>query len=628
MKAKMLYRNLTFNRKDAVDEEARTVRVAFSSEQPVERWFGDEVLDHRAKSVRMDRMNDGAAVLVQHDHDQIVGVVESAEIDESDRTGRALVRFGNGTLASEVFRDVVDGIRRHISVGYRIHEIVEKTKESLVRVTDWEPYEISFVSVPADATVGVGRAPDGEENTVTIRKTEDKTVSEKETKPAEPAPSLNIEPAGPSEEDKRRWAEQAGKEERERVSGILALARKFDDDEGADKAIADGMTLDAYRASILDGMDKPAALDTDIREKKPISYLGLSDDETRRFSFLNLCRAIDSGKRNAAPFELEVSEALVKQMGRDTEGFFIPWEVQVRHNPILARLMHRAPPMDTSTAGEGAELVGTDHLAGSFIENLYNASVVLQAGATMLPGLVGNVDIPAQAGTAVFNWVAEGADATDSVTPTRKVSLTPRTLSGSVSMTRRLLKQSAPAVDAMVERDLIIGAGLGIDKGALVGAGTDEPTGVINQAGVGTVEVGTTGAPSYAEYVALETAVTADNADISAMRYITDASHIGNAKTTFIDAGSGLRIMNPGSSSINGYDVSRTNSMVGSTGAQFDGVIFGVWSQVLIGMWGVLDVRRDPYTLAASDGLHIRVFQDVDVAVRHAPSFSKTINAV
>lgn len=142
-----------------IDNEARTVELAFSSETPVSRWFGDEVLSHDAGAMRLSRI-DGAPLLVNHDFDDQIGVVESIDIG-SDRVARAVVRFGKGARASEIFADVADGIRKQVSVGYAVHKVeVESRKgqSDLVRVTDWEPFEISIVSVAADPTVGVGRS--------------------------------------------------------------------------------------------------------------------------------------------------------------------------------------------------------------------------------------------------------------------------------------------------------------------------------------------------------------------------------------------------------------------------------------------------------------------------------------
>jgi hypothetical protein len=136
MKCKTLYREFQVDlaRDGAIDEEARTVDVSFSSEEPVERYFGTEILDHSPDAVRLGRLNGGGAVLVDHDRKDHVGVVTSARID-ADHRGRATLRFGKSKRASEVFEDVKDGIRGLISVGYRIYEVVEKTKENIVRAT-------------------------------------------------------------------------------------------------------------------------------------------------------------------------------------------------------------------------------------------------------------------------------------------------------------------------------------------------------------------------------------------------------------------------------------------------------------------------------------------------------------
>ncbi|HHW4681245.1 MAG TPA: HK97 family phage prohead protease, partial [Xylella taiwanensis] len=145
----------------SVNAEARTVELAFSSEAAeVPTWWGLEVLGHGPGEVRMQRLNDGAALLMDHNHRDQIGVIESASID-SDQRGRAVVRFGRSERAEEIFRDVIDGIRKHVSVGYFAHamELIEKRgDEPVYRVTDWEPFEISIVGVPADPSVGVGRS--------------------------------------------------------------------------------------------------------------------------------------------------------------------------------------------------------------------------------------------------------------------------------------------------------------------------------------------------------------------------------------------------------------------------------------------------------------------------------------
>ena len=154
-----LRRDMQFTvRAEAFDEEARTVELSFSSEEPYERWWGTEILDHAESAVRLGRLNNGGALLMDHNGRDQVGVVERAWI--SGRKGRAVVRFGRSARAQEVFQDVIDGIRKLVSVGYRIVEMVLAQRDgdnATYRVTDWEPYEISLVSIPADTTVGVGR---------------------------------------------------------------------------------------------------------------------------------------------------------------------------------------------------------------------------------------------------------------------------------------------------------------------------------------------------------------------------------------------------------------------------------------------------------------------------------------
>lgn len=151
------YRALSTNiRSGSIDEESRTVELSFSSEEPVMRYFGLEILDHEPSSVDMSRLNDGAPVLVDHGGDQ-VGVVEEATIE--NKRGFARVRFSASTRGKEIFQDIVDGIRKNISFGYQILGLDEETgtDEPTFRSRNWLPFEISVVAVPADNTIGIGR---------------------------------------------------------------------------------------------------------------------------------------------------------------------------------------------------------------------------------------------------------------------------------------------------------------------------------------------------------------------------------------------------------------------------------------------------------------------------------------
>jgi len=168
-------------RKEDINTEARTVNLSFSSEQPVERWFGMEILDHNPDSVDLSRLQDSAPVLVDHSGDQ-VGVVMEAEV--KNKKGFATLRFSQGKRGKEVFQDIEDGIRKNVSVGYvirKFEETKEEGKEPVFRALDWMPLEISIVSVPADQTVGVGRSFE-DLGIEVVRKEEEKEEEEEEKK--------------------------------------------------------------------------------------------------------------------------------------------------------------------------------------------------------------------------------------------------------------------------------------------------------------------------------------------------------------------------------------------------------------------------------------------------------------
>lgn len=210
-----LHRELTLDR-SGINEEARTVALTFSSEEPYQRWFGNEILDHSSSSVRMDRLRNAAPLLVDHNPGDQVGVTQEASIG-SDRRGRAVVRFGKSARADEIFQDVQDGIRTKVSVGYRIHEMVLDRQDGDVptyRVTDWEPLEVSIVAVPADDTVGVGRSDARETFDILIRG--ESNMNEDEKKAAEAA-----------EAARKANLEAQRKAEIERIDGIRSMAAAF-----------------------------------------------------------------------------------------------------------------------------------------------------------------------------------------------------------------------------------------------------------------------------------------------------------------------------------------------------------------------------------------------------------------
>lgn len=241
---------------DHVDTDSRTVELSFSSETPYSRWFGDEILCHDEECINLERFNNGlGTVLFNHDRDAVVGHIEKVWLE--DNRGKALVRFDTDEQSETIFQKVQSGTLQGVSVGYAInrYEVLEDedTKSTNGRfngpayvVTDWEPLEISIVSVPADPTVGVGRS--AEEIHTSIDTQEDNTrMDPKEILNNEEVKSTEPVETGITQADLQKAMEQ----ERKRTSEITALFRDFDV-EGADEAIVMGVSVDEARAMVMD----------------------------------------------------------------------------------------------------------------------------------------------------------------------------------------------------------------------------------------------------------------------------------------------------------------------------------------------------------------------------------------
>ena len=612
------YRSMPVQR-DGIDEENRTVQVAFSSEQPVDRWFGREILDHAKTSVRVGRMQGGAPVLMDHDARDHVGVVESVAIG-ADRVGRALVRFGNSERAKEVFADVVDGIRKHISVGYRIHRMLleeEADEGDTYRATDWEPYEVSFVSVPADHTVGVSRQSETTFNTEVImsdtQKPDVATDEKRNTAPAAPAaPAI----------DTAREIENLRKQELDRITGIEKLADAHGMTDLGRQFINNGKSLDEFRAAALEriGTAKPVAVgDADI---------GLSDQEIRQYSFVRLINALanpaNRAAQAAAAYEFEVSNAAAERAGKEPEGVMIPSDI------LRAK---RDLTVGTTTAG--GHTVATDLLADSFIDSLENAMRVRQAGATMLTGLVGNVAIPRQTSGATAYWVAESGAVTESQAAFDQVTLSPKTVGAFSDISRKLLLQSSIDIEAFVRNDLALRLALAIDLAAINGTGaSNQPTGILNVSGIGDVAGGANGlAPTWAHMVNVKKEVAKDNALMGSLGWLTNSDVVGKLQTTEKASNTAQFILGDDASRLCGYPLYETNQVPnnldkGSSTGVCSAIIFGNWADLIIGMWGGLDINVDTSTGSTSGTVRVVALQDVDIAVRHAQSFSAMQDAL
>ena len=604
-------RALTFERAQ-VDVAARTIEMAFSSETPYERWWGIEVLDNSAPAVRLGRLTSGGPLLMDHDTRDQVGVIESVRID-ADRVGRAVVRFGKSARAEEVWQDVQDGIRRNVSVGYAIHKAVlvetSDTGADTYRITDWEPLEISLVSVPADASVGIGRsAADGGDTPIQITK-EQPMPGENTPVPAAPVDHSAIE---------RAATERAHQDATKRAADIIAIGEMFAKQGGerkASEALRAGKSVEQFRADMLQHMaTKPV----------PTADVGLGDKEVRAFSFVRAFNALanpgDRKAQEAASFEREVSDAVAAKQGRSAQGFFVPTEVQRRDLAV-------------SPATAGGNTVATNLLAASFIDLLRNKLAVTGLGAQFLSGLVGNIAIPRATGGATAYWVAESGAPTESQAAFDQVTMSPKTVGAYSDISRKLLLQSSIDVEGFVRNDLASVLALAIDLAAINGtAAGNQPRGLLATSGIGDVAGGTNGAaPTWANMVELESDIAIANADVGTMGYLTNAKVRGKLKTTSKVSGQNGFVWEDGM--VNGYNAAVSNQVPsnlvkGTSGAVASAIIFGNWSDLIIGQWGTLDLMVDPYSGSTSGTVRVVALQDVDIAVRNAVSFSAMLDAL
>lgn len=231
-----------------LNEDSRVIELAFSSETPIQRVFGNEILSHEPGAMRMDRLLSGSFPLIMDHINSVecqVGVIEGASVG-SDRVGRALARFGKGEDEEKVYQKVLDRIVSNVSVSYVIHKarLIGKDKNGVDNylITDWEPLEISLVAVPADSTVGVGRSIDD-----FIINTESKKMDEPKIETVDIQKQVD--------EQVKRALDATNK----RNADIMTIGETHADYDGvklAARAIAEGKTVQEFQGLMLDQIRK------------------------------------------------------------------------------------------------------------------------------------------------------------------------------------------------------------------------------------------------------------------------------------------------------------------------------------------------------------------------------------
>lgn len=606
MKLPALAREIDASQIQIRKEDKRTaLSFAASSEKPVDRWFGEEVLSHDKGAVRLDRAKRGAMpLLFNHNFDDPVGMVDAARLEDGRLVVDAhLFETERGAQVAAM----LDGGLRNVSIGYRINEVSEDKKANRFTATDWEPYEVSIVTVPADPTVGIGRSEEFEVRM--LRASSDLSTT------AEPARKITVETqnaaAGASAAPKVEvpLGPSAADLENARVVGIrnLSTACKIADNV-RDLWITGGVSIDKVSEDIMQIVAK-----RESDNPKVVSAIGLSNAEAKRFSFGRALIAASTGNWKEAGFELECSRTVYQKTGKPVEAnrFMIPYEVQA-----VPRENYGRRDMNVTTAGQGGYLVGTDNQ--SFIELLRNRTVAYRLGAVRMPGLVGNVTIPKQTGAATAVWLAnETATITESTQTFGQLALSPKSVGAYCEISRQLLLQSQPAAEQIAMTDVANVAAIAVDLGVLNGSGVSgQPTGIIQTAGIGAFTGTTLGAAGVLD---AQADVIGSNVVPISPGYVTTAAvaallmarpELPSTGTTRLWQGSML------DGSMFGLPATVSAQMSSAT------ALFGDWNKVVVGEWGALEIETNPYANFQAGIIGVRAIISIDVGVRYAGAWS------
>lgn len=661
------------------------VDMAFASEVPYERWWGVEILRCNEKAVRLGRLNDGAPLLFNHNWRDLRGthVPGSVRCDD-DGVLRGKVRITSATQEGRDAIGLVEGdILTKASVGYEIHKVIERTTSKsgqpiervidgvtfrralesrgvtragdrgdgdvaafrrdldaaagqldraaddtpVYEVVDWEPFEDSLVTVPADNSVGVGRSLE----TVTHKTvTTTTTVEDTTTRAAEPPPVISTTPAVPATpKEKATMAEAqaaAGAAEtrhdpleveknRKAAIGNMCRASKIDP-RVEDQWVREGATLEEVAEKILKvmeerGKERPTAA----------SDLGLTRAETQRFSLFRAIRAMRTPTQeniNLAAYELECSRTLAKRLQReDSASIFIPGEVLQR--PLGQEAAQRA--MATTPGAKGGYMVNVENMG--FIDILRNRSVTMRMGARRLPGLVGNVTIPRQTGKGTVTWQGgEGTSVTAADQALGQLSMTPKTAIAITDASEQLLRQATPSAEAFIMADLAADIAIdGVDYVAINGTGGAQPLGIKNTTGITSGQ--DAGTATYAKLLAFVSAAGASNAIRGNPGFVTNTAGAAKLMTVQRFSGTDTPVWegNMLDGTLCGFNAMSSEQLASGN------LIFGSWDEVVIGEWGVLELAMDNGGTRFNQAqVGIRAMWMVDVLVRYPQAFVVSTN--
>ncbi|EFO0983036.1 major capsid protein [Escherichia coli] len=629
--------------------------IAFSSTQPYQRQFWDEqnqemvvldeILVHTPEAVDLSRLNNNAPLLFNHNFDNHIGVVCNARID-ADNVGRALVKFSkHGTLANDIRNKVIEGTMEKISVGYDIKEYhIDYTKGQLI-VTKWAPYELSFVTVPADDTVGLNRSlntitvnleakrdmtkeqieeikeeqepaqveetPVEENKEPKVEETQERQVEEnkedenlEDGKDAEHPESVDDDNSTVRETEEVKEEREAAPVEEEKIEEVAErseedeleireIARELNiDDEELKRALAiKDMTPEAFRTKALNKIATAQRNNEQIKDSKM----------EKTFDLNNVIRSLVDGDvlgANEAEYSAMAATATM-QRGRAARGgsVFVP-----------AAALRAAADGNTKTTLTAV----TDEklMTESYIEMLMPESVLGRLGVTVYSGLNSPTAIPKMTASSVdaFGFVDENGAAPESKAEFANVKLSPKTFAGGNPISRQSLK-TVPGIATLITDHINKAVRIKLEQLILSDKENARgPAGLVKQL-VDASRVTKKAAFSYKDFLKEIAALTDAGVPAQAIKFAMSGATAAELESTpKSDRGDAQGfIMENGK--IAGYEV------VTSGVIPADHIVLGDFSGITIGEWGGLELDIDDTTYRAQSAIVPRIWVDLDYVV-------------
>lgn len=591
---------------ESSNNESRTVEISFSSEALIDKGSYYEQLSHNIEDVDLTWANTGfSPVLLDHEVEKHIGVIESATIDTVSRKGRAVVRIATDDKSEQAWIKIKDKVLVNTSIGCKVtgYSVDKESADKPIVRCKWALQEVSFTALPVDKDVGVQRSeknsdldntkseaestvidsvlpPDNVNQVSDVNRSLTKKIEVEVTNPITKQNQLQN-----NKKDLKMTIEQLSTEdiqraERLRTNEIYAIADEFKASrEDVQRAVESGQAPGEFALAIMRA-----------KKTQPVqTALGLTNQEAKEYSIARAVQAIITGDHSDAGYEIEVSRAYAKANGKahKATSLYVPDEVI------------RAASANAMTATANAA-VGLK-TRGAWIESLRAKTIAGRLGVNMVGGLVGTLELPKFLTLPQARFVNEGQDGTLDAVTTGVVTLAPRSVISLVEVTRSMVN-NLPSIEAQLNQELLAAIATRIDQEvfATVLADTDV---------IANLKVTPASGVNYAEIRALLTKLSNADVNTDVAKFAMNGDVQGYLTSTLKAANTAALFLMGEDGKVAGLQSEYSRTVGG------DHLLVGDWSKVTVGAWGGIELAADTSTKFASGGTQLRAIADVDVGV-------------